>query len=321
MMSLKIISPGIYTTVQDMGRYGAQHIGLSPSGAMDGESLLTGHQLLENNEQMALEMTMQGGEFEFTEANAFVITGADMQAELNGESIRNYHIYNASAGSTLKFKSAVNGLRTYLTVKGGFDLPTFHNSVSTHTKIKVGGVEGRTLKTGDELKFKQPETLQEKELYVYDKDTKVIRFIPGRQFDRFKHVEETLQESYTVSNTSDRMGIRLEGPALEADSYDIISEPVQLGAIQVTSEGQPIVLMNDRQTVGGYAKIGTVYFTDLAKLAQLVPGDSFRFVAGTLEEAVKEKQQLIDRLTHIPDMKYERRKASSRINQLIGSVK
>lgn len=321
MMSLKVISPGIFTTVQDMGRYGAQHIGLSPSGAMDGESLLIGHQLLENESQMALEMTMQGGEFQFTESNAFVITGADMRATLNGRAVHNNRIYNAPAGSILKFGGAVNGLRTYLTVKGGFKLPDFHNSVSTHTKIQIGGIDGRTLTAGDELLFKQPATMKEKELHVYEKDVKVIRFIPGRQFDRFKNVAETLNAPYTVSNTSDRMGIRLEGPTLEADSYDIISEPVQLGAIQVTSEGQPIVLMNDRQTVGGYAKIGTVYFTDLSKLSQLVPGDSFRFVVGTLEEAVQEKQQLIDRLTHIPEMSYEARSASSRINQLIGSVK
>lgn len=320
-MSLKVISPGIFTTVQDMGRYGAQHIGLSPSGAMDGVSLLVGHQLLGNNEQMALEMTMQGGTFQFTESNAFVITGANMQAQLNGHAVKNNRIYNAPAGSILAFKGAVNGLRTYLTVKGGFNLPAFHNSVSTHTKIKVGGVDGRTLRTGDELVFKQPEIMKEKELQLYEKDVKVIRFIPGRQFDRFKHVEETLSSPYTVSHTSDRMGIRLEGPTVEADSYDIISEPVQLGAIQVTSEGQPIVLMNDRQTVGGYAKIGTVYFTDLSKLSQLAPGESFRFAVGTLAEAVEEKQQLIDRLTHIPEMSYEVRTASNRINQLIGSVK
>lgn len=184
-----------------------------------------------------------------------------MLAELNDTPVENRAVHNAEAGDILTFKAVKNGYRTYLTVKNGFKLDKVNNSYATHTKIGIGGVEGRTLRKDDILEFNKPEHSKTQRLATHFIDkVSTIRFIPGRQYKRFKDVHETLLNTYEISNTSDRMGMRLEGEPLQVKTnYDIISEPVQLGSIQVASDGQPIILLNDRQTVGGYAKIGTVY--------------------------------------------------------------
>ncbi|TDM10502.1 biotin-dependent carboxyltransferase family protein [Macrococcus lamae] len=316
-MSIKVIKPGLLTTVQDVGRFGLQHIGLSPGGAMDYDSLMMGNQLLENVEPMSLEMTMQGGVFQFTTAAAFVVTGADMQAQLNNEEITNNTIYNARTNDVLSFKGAIDGMRTYLSVKGGFDIPTVNGSVSTQTKVGIGGIDGRPLKSGDVLHFKAPAVMPVKKVMKQHACDNVIRFIPGRQYERF----ELLPDIYIVSTVSDRMGIRLEGDVIKASSYDIISEPVQLGSVQVTSEGLPIILLNDRQTVGGYAKLGTVYFVDLPKLVQLKAGAELKLVPGTLEEAVEEKKKMLERLEKVSMQAFSERTVSTSVQQLIKRVK
>ncbi|TDL95378.1 biotin-dependent carboxyltransferase family protein [Macrococcus carouselicus] len=317
-MSLKIIQPGLFTTLQDAGRNGVQHIGLSPSGAMDYFNFMVGNQLLENEEFVSLEMTMQGGIFEFGRGNSFIITGADMQATLNDRPVEVNTLYHAKMNDQLKFGAAVNGMRTYLTVRNGLDIEKVYDSYATHTKIGLGGIDGRALKAGDELVFRNPEKVAEKTIYTPAFDDNKIRFIPGQQFERF---EKFKMKSYVISNMSDRMGVRLEGDVIKADDYDIISEPVQLGSIQVSATGQPIVLLNDRQTVGGYAKIGTVYFYDLVKLVQKKPGETIHLVPGTLEEAVAEKKKMLKYIEDINVLAYKGRSSGRKIQQLIKRVK
>ncbi|WP_414042575.1 biotin-dependent carboxyltransferase family protein [Macrococcus sp. EM39E] len=318
-MGLQVIHPGLYSTIQDLGRTGFQNVGLSPAGAMDYRALLLGNLLLGNTEHMSIEMTMQGGIFKFTESNAFVITGGNMLAELNDEPVLNRCVYNANAGDILTFKTAKNGYRTYLSVKGGFNIPKIQGSYATHMKIKLGGLEGRTLIKDDVLQFNQPGKLETRRVNTHFIDkVSTIRFIPGRQYDRFKNLASSLSSTYEISNTSDRMGIRLTGDTLEVKTnYDIISEPVQLGSIQVSSDGQPIILMNDRQTVGGYAKLGTVYFSDIPTLVQKGPGSEIRLVEGTLEEAVKEKQKMMTLINEVSMHAFDIRHTSKKIQNLL----
>lgn len=318
-MGLQVIHPGLYSTIQDLGRTGFQNVGLSPAGAMDYRALLLGNLLLGNTEYMSIEMTMQGGIFKFTEANAFVITGGNMLAELNDEPVVNRCVYNANAGDILTFKTAKNGYRTYLSVKGGFNIPKVQGSYSTHMKIKLGGLEGRTLIKDDVLHFNQPSKLETRRVNTHFIDkVSTIRFIPGRQYDRFKNLASSLSSTYEISNTSDRMGIRLSGESLEVKTnYDIISEPVQLGSIQVSSDGQPIILMNDRQTVGGYAKLGTVYYSDIPTLVQKGPGSEIRLVEGTLEEAIQEKQKMMKIINEVGMHAFDIRHTSKKIQNLL----
>lgn len=318
-MGLQVIHPGLYSTIQDLGRTGFQNVGLSPAGAMDYRALLLGNLLLGNTEYMSVEMTMQGGIFKFTEANAFVITGGNMLAELNDEPVVNRCVYNANAGDILTFKTAKNGYRTYLSVKGGFNIPKVQGSYSTHMKIKLGGLEGRTLIKDDVLHFNQPSKLETRRVNTHFIDkVSTIRFIPGRQYDRFKNLASSLSSTYEISNTSDRMGIRLSGESLEVKTnYDIISEPVQLGSIQVSSDGQPIILMNDRQTVGGYAKLGTVYYSDIPTLVQKGPGSEIRLVEGTLEEAIQEKQKMMKIINEVGMHAFDIRHTSKKIQNLL----
>ncbi|WP_414047058.1 biotin-dependent carboxyltransferase family protein [Macrococcus equi] len=318
-MGLQVIHPGLYSTIQDLGRAGFQNVGLSPAGAMDYRALLLGNLLLDNTEHMSIEMTMQGGIFKFTEANAFVITGGNMMATLNDTPVVNRCVYNAQAGDILTFKSAKNGYRTYLTVKGGFDIPKVQDSYATHMKIKLGGLEGRTLIKDDILQFSNPQNVKTRRVNTHFIDkVSTIRFIPGRQYDRFKHLAASLSQTYEISNTSDRMGIRLKGETLEVKTnYDIISEPVQLGSIQVSSDGQPIILMNDRQTVGGYAKLGTVYFSDIPTLVQKAPGSEIRLVEGTLEEAIAEKKKMMKIINEVGMHAFDIRHTSNKIQNLL----
>ncbi|QNR08445.1 biotin-dependent carboxyltransferase family protein [Macrococcoides canis] len=318
-MGLQVINPGLFTTIQDLGRFGYQNIGLSPSGGMDYRAVMFGNLLLGNEEFMSIEMTMQGGIFKFEEACAFVITGGNMLAELNDTPVENRAVHNAEAGDILTFKAVKNGYRTYLTVKNGFKLDKVNDSYATHTKIGIGGVEGRTLRKDDILEFKKPEHSKTQRLSTHFIDkVSTIRFIPGRQYNRFKNIHETLLNTYEISNMSDRMGMRLEGEPLQVKTnYDIISEPVQLGSIQVASDGQPIILLNDRQTVGGYAKIGTVYFADIPTLVQKAPGSEVRLVEGTLEEAIEEKKKMMSIINEVGLHAYDVRHTSDRIQKLI----
>ena len=298
METIKILDAGLLTTVQDLGRYGFQRYGVSASGVMDEYSAKIANKLVGNKVgEAVLETTLKGVQIEFLQNTAVAITGGNCDVTLNGTKIELWQSYLVNRGDILKMGICRSGLRNYLAFAGGIDIPIIMNSKSTNLKAKVGGFNGRKLMTGDILSvgvgsLETPLTLNKHYIPTYSKDIKV-GVILGQQDDHFTEagIKTFLNETYTVTQESDRMGIRLSsvsGATIEhKNGADIISDGITFGAIQVPGSGQPIVMMADRQTTGGYTKIGNVISSDLAKLAQATPGTKVKFVEYTLEQAVQ----------------------------------
>lgn len=298
METIKILDAGLLTTVQDLGRYGFQRYGVSASGVMDEYSAKIANKLVGNKVgEAVLETTLKGVQIEFLQNTAVAITGGNCDVTLNGTKIELWQSYLVNRGDILKMGICRSGLRNYLAFAGGIDVPIIMNSKSTNLKAKVGGFNGRKLMTGDILSvgvgsLETPLTLNKHYIPTYSKDIKV-GVILGQQDDHFTEagIKTFLNETYTVTQESDRMGIRLSsvsGATIEhKNGADIISDGITFGAIQVPGSGQPIVMMADRQTTGGYTKIGNVISSDLAKLAQATPGTKVKFVEYTLEQAVQ----------------------------------
>ena len=299
-MGICIQRGGPLTTVQDKGRLGYQNLGFSASGAMDGRALRLANLLLDNEENAAvLEVTMVGPKFTFESPNCFVLTGADLKASLNGQALETNRVYTAGAGDVVDFPQSFpsQGVRAYIGFAGGLDLPPLMGSRSTYLKGKMGGLEGRGLKTGDRLEFLAPRpqlpNLEKRRLpedfeSVYGGRQVKIRVILGPQEDSFtpEGLELFLNEPYRVTPNSDRMGSRLDGPVIpHKGRADIISDGIAFGAIQVPNEGKPIILLADRQSTGGYTKIANVITVDLPKVAQRMVGDEIRFEAVSVEQA------------------------------------
>lgn len=298
-MAVKIIMAGAFTTVQDTGRYGYQKSGITPAGVMDRDAYAAANYLAGNDAYAAvLEMTLFGGTFEFTEETVFALTGADMQPLLDGQAVPLNRPWQAGAGQQLTLGTAVSGCRTYLAVSGGIDVPPVMGSRSTFVKCAMGGFHGRALRSGDELPvgtsaaafadIAERRTAQRKFAPVIS-----VRVIAGPQADYF--TEQGLRTfygtEYEVSTESDRMGYRLSGAAVESRAgTDIISDGIVFGSVQVPAGGRPIILLADRQTTGGYAKIATVCSFDLPQVAQAKPGDKIRFEQITLDAAQKIKK-------------------------------
>ena len=298
METIKILDAGLLTTVQDLGRYGFQRYGVSASGVMDEYSAKIANKLVGNKVgEAVLETTLKGVQIEFLQNTVVAITGGNCDVTLNGTKIELWQSYLVNRGDILKMGICRSGLRNYLAFAGGIDVPIIMNSKSTNLKAKVGGFNGRKLMTGDILSvgvgsLEAPLTLNKHYIPTYSKDIKV-GVILGQQDDHFTEagIKTFLNETYTVTQESDRMGIRLSsvsGATIEyKNGADIISDGITFGAIQVPGSGQPIVMMADRQTTGGYTKIGNVISSDLAKLAQATPGTKVKFVEYTLEQAVQ----------------------------------
>ncbi len=289
-MTLTVIDPGLFTSVQDSGRWGHQSQGMPVAGAMDRWALGAANLLAGNSRNAAaLEMTVKGGTFRFEKDTFAAIAGADMRAVLDGRPIPCWSSFRAAAGSVLRFDFITTGCRTYLALRGGADVPPVQGSRSTYLKAKIGGLEGRTLKEGDSVRagdeaapawfIEEPRVLPAMFVPCYGSEI-VLRVLPGPQDDLFteKGIATFFGGTYAVTNEADRMGYRLEGPAIEhRGGADIVSDAIPQGAVQVPGHGMPIVMMADRQTTGGYAKIGTVVGPDLGLLAQAKPGDLVRF--------------------------------------------
>ena len=295
-MSLTVLSPGSLSSVQDLGRMGHQKSGVSPSGAADVRALKDLNLLLGNDEgEAAIEMTLAGMTVRFDADCVFAVTGAFDTPKLNGEDVPFCAAVAAKAGDTLSFSFAQDGARTYFGVAGGFDIPLSMGSRSTGMKFQVGGFQGRKLQAGDVIGFRKKITtlpdMEKRKLEAEPISQNVtLRVILGPQDDRFTEQAKQLffASEYQVSANADRMGIRLEGPELELEKgSDIISDATANGAIQIVNEGLPIILLQDRQTTGGYAKIGCVISTDLPKAGQLLPGAKVRFTPVTVKEAQK----------------------------------
>lgn len=310
MGKIKIINPGLLTTVQDLGRYGYQQFGVSVSGAMDYVATRLANILVGNGEnESLLEITMMGPEIEFLDSAVIAITGGDLQPVLNDQSIEMNKSILVNSGDHLAFQGIKNGCRSYIAFAGGIDVPIVMGSKSTFFRAKVGGYKGRALKPGDILDIGSPTTSLEnlagreilEDLYEYGSNPIEVRVILGPQDQAFtqKGMETFFTSEYTVTNKFDRMGYTLEGEKIEhKEGADIISDGIAMGAIQVPNQGTPIIMMADRQTTGGYTKIGNVITVDLPKIAQAKPGDKILFRKSSLEEAhqlIKEQENRIER--------------------------
>ena len=299
---LQIKAPGPLSTIQDAGRRGFQASGFSPGGAMDLPAARAANLLVGNAMDMAvLEMTMMGITAKFECATYFALTGADFDAHLNDAPVPAYQAIHARAGDELRCGFAVTGCRGYLAVAGGFAIDPVLGSCSTNLKCGLGGFEGRKLAAGDALPLRWLDVplLRAGEYrmpvpdYIKGKPRAgaaniTLRAVPGPQDSAFTEegIAQFFGSPYAVTPASDRMGIKLEGAKIETHAgSDIISDGIAAGSVQVPASGQPIVMMADRQTTGGYAKIATVISSDLHLLAQARPGDLVRFVSVDVREA------------------------------------
>ncbi len=294
-MGFRVIKGGMLTTVQDFGRSGYQSQGFSVGGAMDVRSFKLANLLLDNPENEAvLEITLIGPVLEFTADTIIAITGGDFAPQLNDEPVPMYTALYVRKGDVLKFGSARTGTRCYVAFSGYLDIPMVMGSRCTSLKSRIGGFKGRKLEAGDyigeRIKRRYLPFFLSRKLPPddYNNDNGVLRVVMGPQDELFSRqgVETFLSAEYTVTSEFDRMGCRLEGPIIAPKTTsDIISDGIALGAIQVPSSGKPIILLADRQTTGGYAKIATLISVDIPRLVQKKTNETIRFQAVSIEEA------------------------------------
>jgi biotin-dependent carboxylase-like uncharacterized protein len=306
-MALEVLKPGLLTTVQDLGRTGHQVSGVSASGAMDALSHRLANIACGNDVNApTLECTLTGPRLQFRKTAWLCLAGGDLGAvvmrggrgdiaPIKAPLDRPFEI---GTGDVLDFRRRRTGARCYIAVAGGFDVPPVLGSRATHTRTEMGGVQGRALQAGDLLQWGEPHSppdamrpIPPKFRFAPATGVRVIRYTRGREFDSFtkQALKRFDSETFTLTKEADRMGYRLEGPELarSAGLGDMLSESVTFGTVQVPPSGQPMVLMADRQTTGGYPRIAQVVKVDLPLLAQMLPGEQMRFQRVGLEEAQK----------------------------------
>ena len=294
MSTIQVQTPGLQTTVQDLGRNGFGPVGVSPSGAADPISLRVGNRLVGNDESAAgLEMMLLGGTFVFPQGAILALAGSDFGAMLDDVRVEPGTSVEVRPGQTLRLGPTGSGARCYLCVQGGIAVPPFLGSASTHVLSGLGGFEGRALRKGDVLRVGSSSKPFRKRTIAPRASERlshrsVLRVTAGPQADWFS--ESSLRSFYTgtyrVGEQSNRMGLRVEGTAVaQRDAGEMITEGVSLGAIQVPAGGSPIILFVEQQTTGGYPKIANVIAADLHRVGQLRPRDEIRFAEVTLDEA------------------------------------
>jgi len=314
---LNVHTAGLLTTVQDCGRPGAAHWGVSASGAADGLALRAGNLLLGNRENTpALEMTLVGGGFSFEAETQIVLAGADFEAQLAGADfeaqlagadVKPWRVITLAPGQELRIGAARTGARCYLCVRGGLDVPRILESASTHVVTHLGGLEGRALRAGDRIAVgaapaRAPWNAPIPAWLHQAYSPRAIRVTRGPQWDWFGPEAEAafVSAPYMVREQSNRMGIRLTGPVLtQLTDESLLTEGVSLGAIQIDGTGQPIVLFVEHQTTGGYPKLANVCSVDFHRLGQLRPRDrvQFEFVSFAIARgAFLEQEALLKRL-------------------------
>lgn len=300
-MSILITSKGWLSTVQDLGRSGYAQYGINRSGAMDPLALQAANALLGNPAHTAaLEMCFPAPKLHFLKPALIALGGADFGAHSNGRALPRYTPIWVDAGTELQFGHKHLGQYAYLSVKGGLDIAPWLNSQSTNLKAQSGGWQGRALQKGDVIPLQK--TFLERtgqgltiakyhtRLNRFYAPTTPIRFIRGQHYAQLSpHSREQLRtQSWRIGNASDRMGYRLEGEALALSTQEsLLSAGLTRGSIQLPPNGQPIVLMADHQTTGGYPLLGQIIQADWPRLAQLGPGDRFQLQAVGMQEAVE----------------------------------
>ena len=325
---ITISKPGLLSSIQDLGRYGFQKYGVIASGAMDSTAHRIANLLVGNPEYTpTLEITLIGPVIHFHHDTLIAICGGDLSPTINQIPVPSWRTVFVKKGTVLRFGAARSGCRAYLAVAGGFSIPRIMNSTSTYVRAKIGGFHGRALITGDQIKFYSPSELSHKMMQQLNfhggnkafaqmdwsiasdlipnlKRNPPIRVVNGRHYHLFSKdsQEKIFSKPFIVTAQSDRMGYRLQGPTLKLTrAQEMISEAVVFGTIQVPADGNPIILLADRQTTGGYPKIGQIASVDLPLIAQAKPGDEVYFNKVSLEEAQKlylEREIKINLLKH-----------------------
>ncbi|MEA1940195.1 MAG: biotin-dependent carboxyltransferase family protein [Candidatus Caldatribacteriota bacterium] len=311
MEGFKIIQSGIFDTIQDLGRYGFQQYGMPVSGAMDSCALQIGNRLLGNKKNEAgIEITTPGLSLKAISKTAIVVTGADFVLKVNDISAPMWEVLEIKEGDIISFNQIKSGCRAYLSIAGGIDVPCVLGSKSTYVRAKIGGLEGRPLKKSDIINIGNPEQklqdiigrkIESIDIPDYPVE-KEIRVILGPQDNYFTKagLSTFLNSFYEITVDSDRMGYRLKGLKIETkNGSDIITDGIPLGSIQVPQDGMPIVMLADRQTTGGYAKIATVVSVDIDKFAQMKPGNKVKFTKINLEEAHQLLQEREEKITNL----------------------
>lgn len=300
MPAIKIIDAGPFTTVQDEGRYGFQRYGMAPAGAMDEVAYRLGNLILGNEPNAAsIEFTLKGPRLEVLHDTTVVITCGRCDVRVNGkQSFSIYEPIDLKTGDQIDVGWITEGARGYLALKGGLDVPLVMQSHSTYLRGKIGGFDGDRLKGGEVLSTLTPKgspgrSLPEEHWPSYQSPFE-IDVIMGPQTDYFTEegIKTFLSETYQISDAADRMGYRLTGPEImHVDKADIISDGIPLGAVQVPGHRQPIILMKDRQTTGGYPKIATTASYEIYRLGQAKPSDQLSFNKVSLQEAKEKREQ------------------------------
>lgn len=307
--SLIINNPGIFTTIQDLGRRGFLDSGIPPSGAMDKLSFKLGNLLVGNPEDAAaLEMTTHGISFEATQDMIIAITGAQFEASLNGQPMPLWHTVLVKSGDKVRIGKALQGWRGYLCIAGGIDVPMVLGSRSTYTMGGLGGCKGRALKKGDSLPVQQPaERLDKLQGYRVDPavipdlaEARELRVVLGPQDDHVQSesLEAFASQQFLVLHNSNRVGYRFQGPQLffkekglskdaGSDPSNIVDDGNAIGAIQIPAGKEPICLGPDGVTMGGYVKIACLISSDMSRMAQLRLQEKINFKVVSIEQAHK----------------------------------
>ncbi|MEB3366713.1 5-oxoprolinase subunit C family protein [Saccharopolyspora mangrovi] len=316
MNTLIVRKGGLSTTVQDSGRDGQYAIGMPPSGAMDQYSLAVGNMLVGNPDgAAALEATYIGPELEFTDARSVAVTGADSGVTINGDEAPTWQTLRVSAGDVLAVQQVRAGARPYIAIAGGVDVPLYLGSRSTYMLTGIGGFEGRALADGDRLPVgaagSAPPVGTEvpAELRPEFPELTALRIVVGLCAYRLteRALESFLGTEWRVTKDADRVGYRLRGGSLEfiereqpfgagSDQANVVDLGYPVGSVQVPGGDEPIVLLNDAVTGGGYATIGTVISVDRDRMAQARTGGKVRFEQVDVNEAVAARQERRTRL-------------------------
>lgn len=325
---MNILYPGPLSAVQDMGRAGHAAQGYPECGACDKYALALGNLLCGNPETAAaIEMTLAGATVQFEQDAIIALTGAACTPALSNQPVPLYTPVRVRAGETLETGALSSGLRGYLCVQGGIDTPPVLGSRSTDTKCRIGGHDGRALQKGDTLPIgKAPagydlnramraaRTLAEKpwllrprtaHAWLGDQVIPLLRAVPGPQDDAFtpEGLHAFFTGLYAVTPDSNRMGVKLSGPAAETKhGSDILSDGIVEGSVQISANGQPILMLADHQTTGGYAKIATVIAPDLSAAAQLRPGEAVAFRPVDVQTAVRLCRETSQQLQKIKEL-------------------
>ena len=303
---LTVLEPGTLTTVQDAGRVGWGRYGIPPSGPMDAAAFVAANRLVGNPAgAAALEITLTGPVLRAWRDCLIAVCGAEFELWAGDLAVPTWHAIYLRAGYALHFGRRLNGARAYFAVGGGIDVPLYLGSRATYVKGGFGGFEGRALRAGDRLPLgvsarSHPNGGAGARWPIPSRmatlATPTVRVVLGPQEDHFsaETVDRFVGNCYEVTAAADRMGIRLQGARLDHEGETgIVSDGIVTGSIQIPPNGQPIVMMVDHQTTGGYPKIATVIQADLPLLAQRLPGDEVRFAQVTLDEAQAAYRQYI----------------------------